>query len=423
MEYSVGSLADLISGQKTTNKPKVVQKKFVPIKKVKTQPPDTSSKPDVKQKAKKTIKGEASPTESKFIKKVDKPKLKTSFKAKNKLKEGGKFKKSPSNKTEKSNGPSPKKPKNKRKLNNSEIDVADSDTEESSPKKPKLSVNEQNAAGRIKNKKNKEIKNSSEYKDRTLFVGNIPITIKKKQIKAHFQKYGPIDTIRIRGIAVADPNTSKKIAAIKKEFHPDRKTVYCFIRFNNPEDAKKAEAENGALFMEHHIRVNCCESNDKPDESKAIFVGNMPFNVEDEELWNLFKPCGPISHIRVVRDGRTGMGKGFGYVNFQDGDGAQVALEMGTVKLRDRELRISACDNNMAKKQKTGKKPRHRNQRRPKTEETNVEGSEKKPESKGAFGGTKFTDKKKKRKFSKATNQKKTLAQKLTAPGPKSVDQ
>lgn len=50
------------------------------------------------------------------------------------------------------------------------------------------------------------------------------------------------------------------------------------FRFENSEDARKAEAENGELFREHHLRVHCCESNEKPDESKAIFVGNIAFS-------------------------------------------------------------------------------------------------------------------------------------------------
>jgi len=230
--------------------------------------------------------------------------------------------------------------------------LADSDDDQSPSKKQKLSENEQNAAGRIKNKLNKKNKSSGEYKDKTVFVGNIPIKTKKEKIKKRFRIYGEIDSVRFRGIPVADPKTSKKVAAIKEEFHPDRSTLYAFIRFKNAEDAKKAEVENGALFEDHHLRVHCCESEDKPDESKAIFVGNLAFSAEEEELWKLFKPCGPISHVRIVRDGRTGMGKGFGYINFKDTDSVQLALEMESVKLKDRELRISLCDSTRAKKKR-----------------------------------------------------------------------
>lgn len=69
-------------------------------------------------------------------------------------------------------------------------------------------------------------------------------------------------------------------------------------------------------------------------------------------MWKLFESCGPISHVRIVRDPRTGMGKGFGYVNFKDSDSVQLALEMENVKLDNRELRISLSNLNTARKNK-----------------------------------------------------------------------
>jgi nucleolar protein 12 len=38
---------------------------------------------------------------------------------------------------------------------------------------------------------------------------------------------------------------------------------------------------------------------------------------EDDDLWKMFESCGNISGIRLVRDRKTGIGKGFAYVNFE----------------------------------------------------------------------------------------------------------
>ncbi|KAJ8952588.1 hypothetical protein NQ318_004135 [Aromia moschata] len=132
----------------------------------------------------------------------------------------------------------------KRKLDTPTVDNVESEEDESTkPKKLKLSKNEVNAERRIKNKdkvgeKQKRIE-SPEVAERTIFIGNIPIQIEKKKVKRHFKKYGQIESIRIRGIPVADPKVSKKVASIKKEFNPKRNSVYCYIRFANKEDAKK----------------------------------------------------------------------------------------------------------------------------------------------------------------------------------------
>lgn len=45
----------------------------------------------------------------------------------------------------------------------------------------------------------------------------------------------------------------------------------------NKEDAMKADKEDGTLFNEHRLRVQHCGNEDKVDESKAIFVGNLSF--------------------------------------------------------------------------------------------------------------------------------------------------
>ena len=45
-------------------------------------------------------------------------------------------------------------------------------------------------------------------------------------------------------------------------------------------------------------------------------MGNLPFDVQDEELYTHFERCGDIEFVRVVRDKKTNIGKGFGYVQF-----------------------------------------------------------------------------------------------------------
>lgn len=42
----------------------------------------------------------------------------------------------------------------------------------------------------------------------------------------------------------------------------------------------------------------------------------MPFDAEEEELWEFFADCGAIDNVRLVRDKKTNIGKGIGYVQF-----------------------------------------------------------------------------------------------------------
>lgn len=79
---------------------------------------------------------------------------------------------------------------------------------------------------------------------------------------------------------------------------------------------------------------------------------NGVIDAEEEELWQLFEPCGKISSVRLIRDAITGIGKGFGYINFEDSDAVELALQMESPTLKGRVLRVSVCNANMDKKKK-----------------------------------------------------------------------
>lgn len=141
----------------------------------------------------------------------------------------------------------PKKKKKKSIKNTEELQVSGESQEKKSEQKIgdsklndenlpaikfKMSQNDINAERRVENKLKKEKKQiDPEEASKTLFVGNVPVKVSKKKIQKFFKKYGEIESIRIRGIAVADPKIPKKTAAIKKEFHPNRNSVLCYIRY------------------------------------------------------------------------------------------------------------------------------------------------------------------------------------------------
>ena len=61
---------------------------------------------------------------------------------------------------------------------------------------------------------------------------------------------------------------------------------------------------------------------------QSVFLGNLPHSVSDEALWRLFESCGRIAYVRVVREPRTQIGKGFGYVGFHEAGSVERALAM-----------------------------------------------------------------------------------------------
>jgi RNA recognition motif-containing protein len=77
----------------------------------------------------------------------------------------------------------------------------------------------------------------------------------------------------------------------------------------------------------------------KPEAAAAstatkIFVGNLSFNTNEDELWSHFEKCGAIRWVKVATFEDTGKCKGYGWVNFEMPEAAQWAVK-GFVKIKE----------------------------------------------------------------------------------------
>lgn len=68
--------------------------------------------------------------------------------------------------------------------------------------------------------------------------------------------------------------------------------------------------------------------------SKTLFIGNMPFDMSDRDLNNLFSKIKNIVDVRVAIDRRTGQPRGFAHADFTDEESA----EKGLAVLKDLEI-------------------------------------------------------------------------------------
>lgn len=176
--------------------------------------------------------------------------------------------------------------------------------------------------------------------ERTVFVGNLPVTCNKKTLKSLFKEYGQIESVRFRSVTPAEGTLSKKLAAIKRKFHPDQKSINAYIVFKDENSAAKALKRNGAHIAEgFRIRVDLASETSSRDK-RSVFVGNLPYKVEDSAVEEHFLDCGSVVAVRIVRDPVTGTGKGFGYVLFENTDAVHLALKLNNSELMGRKLRV-----------------------------------------------------------------------------------
>ena len=75
-----------------------------------------------------------------------------------------------------------------------------------------------------------------------------------------------------------------------------------------------------------------------------IYVSNLSFNVQDEDLREFFAEYGEVASAKVITDKFTNRSRGFGFVEMPDEEAAQKAiaeLDGGLVEVRAIKVMIA----------------------------------------------------------------------------------
>ncbi|DBA87406.1 TPA: hypothetical protein ACH3X1_004451 [Trebouxia sp. C0004] len=213
---------------------------------------------------------------------------------------------------------------------------------------------------------------------RTVFVGNLPSDVKRKMIQKEFERYGSIESVRRRSVPVKlDAKMSRKAAVITGNVSDKRGTSHAYVVFQDQTAAIAALASNMHMVDGRHIRVDragqsahgSAGGNVMYERNRTVFLGNLPFDVEDEEIIVFFNDnctklgiTDPVEAVRVVRDSASQLGKGFGFVQFSDQQAARAALGCDGQLLRKRPIRVTkavkvpAHLKDLGRKEKLGRK-------------------------------------------------------------------
>lgn len=60
--------------------------------------------------------------------------------------------------------------------------------------------------------------------------------------------------------------------------------------------------------------------------AKKLYVGNLPYGATDQTLRDLFAGVGSVSSATIIIDKMSGRSKGFGFVEMENDDDAQKAI-------------------------------------------------------------------------------------------------
>jgi len=69
--------------------------------------------------------------------------------------------------------------------------------------------------------------------------------------------------------------------------------------------------------------------------SKKLYIGNLPYNITETALREMFTPVGVVDSVSIITDRDTGRPKGFAFVEMTDDDAAKQAISQINGKTLD----------------------------------------------------------------------------------------
>ncbi|OBZ74945.1 Poly(U)-binding-splicing factor PUF60 [Grifola frondosa] len=148
----------------------------------------------------------------------------------------------------------------------------------------------------------------------SVFVHNLPYTVTREELSQLFQKY---DVSEIRMQTTPDGENLGHANIVFSGYNTARDVL---------EDFKaKPLMLSGRVVRMEPVRVN--NPRKLTGISRTVYIGNLPFSAEHDEIRALIKPFGAIEGIRILYDSETHLHRGFVHVDFKNIQEAQRFVE------------------------------------------------------------------------------------------------
>jgi RNA recognition motif-containing protein len=78
--------------------------------------------------------------------------------------------------------------------------------------------------------------------------------------------------------------------------------------------------------------------------AKRLFVGNLSWDINDDEFKKMFEPFGEIISAEIVKDRATNRSRGFGFVEFATEEAATNAKQgMNGKEIKGRTIKVDTA--------------------------------------------------------------------------------
>lgn len=180
--------------------------------------------------------------------------------------------------------------------------------------------------------------NDDSEESKSIFVGRLSWAVDNDQLAREFAHCGEVVSATVQ----MDRNTGKSRG-------------FGYVHFATSEAVEKALLMNGQDIDGRPVNIDRSTQQDKGQmrekrakafgddaspPSSTLFVGNLSFGVTEDTVWSFFNEYG-VKNVRLPTDRDTGRPKGFGYVEFEDIDGAKNAFAASNgAEIEGRAIRL-----------------------------------------------------------------------------------
>ncbi|QMW26248.1 hypothetical protein G4B84_001493 [Aspergillus flavus NRRL3357] len=169
----------------------------------------------------------------------------------------------------------------------------------------------------------------------TVFVGNLFYDVTADDLRKQMEKYGVVESVYItfdnRGMSKG----------------------FGYVQFDSIDSARRAiDAMHMRVYEGRRVIVAFAQNNIDQHRnlrpiSRTLYLGNLPFEMTDRDINELFRDIVNVIDVRVSVDRRTGMFRGFAHAEFINVESARAAFEILSRKAPyGRKLRLDYSQTN-----------------------------------------------------------------------------
>jgi len=91
--------------------------------------------------------------------------------------------------------------------------------------------------------------------------------------------------------------------------------------------------------------------------NKTLYVGNLPFDVTEEQIQELFSQHGEVQVVRMINDRETGRYRGFSFVEMEASGATAAMSALDGTQFGGRTLRVNEAQQRERPAQEEGRRP------------------------------------------------------------------